>query len=102
MKISKVMEKLRAYQGNPHQDIKPKIEVKRELETLPELEEMYWNQRSKTVWLKNGDRNTKFFQQKASQRKRWNTIDKIQNNEGTWLETDEQINSHAAEFYKEL
>jgi hypothetical protein len=48
----------------------------KELDDLLEKEEMWWSQRAKALWLIHGDRNTKFFHQKASQRRK-NKIEAI-------------------------
>jgi hypothetical protein len=44
---------------------------------------MWWSQRAKALWLTHGDRNTKFFHQKASQRRRKNKIEAIKDQQNT-------------------
>lgn len=40
-------------------------------------EEIAWRQRSRALWLKEGDKNTKFFHQFANAHKRYNHIDQL-------------------------
>ena len=50
------------------------LENSKKLDELLCRQEIYWAQRSRIQWLKHGDRNTKFFHSKASQRRRRNYI----------------------------
>jgi hypothetical protein len=66
------------------QEEKKKIE--RELDSLLEQEEIYWRQRSRINWLKEGDRNTKFFHGKATWRAKKNNIDRLHKEDGSMTE----------------
>ena len=48
-----------------------------------------WHQRAKQMWITDGDRNTSFFHQKASNRKQKNFIEGLTNEHGIW-QTDDQ------------
>jgi hypothetical protein len=45
-------------------------------------EEMMWLQRSRVAWLKEGDRNTKFFHMKAATRTEKNKITRLRKEDG--------------------
>eukprot|EP00253_Pinus_taeda_P002888 PITA_02888 len=49
---------------------------------LPFIEEASWRLKSRALWLKHGDRNTKIFQNIANARKRRNAIWKIDDSRG--------------------
>ncbi|XP_019179038.1 PREDICTED: uncharacterized protein LOC109174248 [Ipomoea nil] len=57
-----------------------------ELDALSQAEELYWKQRSKQLWLTQGDANTKYFHKAATIRHRRNTLTRIKNQTGDWVE----------------
>ena len=61
------------------------------MDKLLKREEIYWVQRSRISWLKHGDKNTKFFHSKATQRRKKNHISGIQNSQGQWVEDLEEV-----------
>ena len=44
--------------------------LKKEINEMMLREEMMWSQRSRALWIKCGDRNTKFFHATASNRQK--------------------------------
>ena len=72
-----------------------------ELEKSTLLEEIYWRQKSRALFLKEGDRNTKFFDHIANSHRRCNTIDRLMV-EGE-LSTDQGIiEGCITHFYRKL
>lgn len=66
-----------------------------------EREEIMWKQRSRVAWLKDGDRNTKFFHPKSSNHQRRNRITPLKDNEGAWIERD-QLYEHIVSYFINL
>ncbi|KAH9782560.1 reverse transcriptase domain-containing protein [Citrus sinensis] len=65
-------------------------------------EEIYWKQRSRADWLKEGDKNTKFFHHKASNRKKKNRIWGIENSSGDWLKRAKDVEDEFCNYFTEL
>ncbi|KAL0411141.1 UNVERIFIED_CONTAM: putative mitochondrial protein [Sesamum latifolium] len=74
--------------------------VRRELEALILEEEVYWRQRGKIQWLKGGDKNTSFFHAAASTRKRINSIHRLRDAHGNWLEEVEDIQGWIKTYFR--
>lgn len=74
--------------------------LKGEINDLLDDEEIYWGQRVKAHWVKEGDRNTKFFHAEASERRSQNTILGIWDEQGRWCDDKESI-AHATISYFE-
>lgn len=84
--INEIHNKLRELQRQPSTiyDQNKELRLKQLLEEAWIKEEEYWGQKSWVKWLKAWDRNTKFVHQETVERRRKNTIKRIQRFDDTW------------------
>uniref|UniRef100_A0A2N9IM18 Reverse transcriptase domain-containing protein n=1 Tax=Fagus sylvatica TaxID=28930 RepID=A0A2N9IM18_FAGSY len=72
-----------------------------ELDKLAHLEEIFWRQKSRVLWLKEGDNNTKYFHKIANSNRRRNYMHKVEV-DGIIHETEKEIRDNVVSFYEDL
>uniref|UniRef100_A0A2N9GD74 Reverse transcriptase domain-containing protein n=1 Tax=Fagus sylvatica TaxID=28930 RepID=A0A2N9GD74_FAGSY len=72
-----------------------------ELEKTLLLDEVSWRQKSRVQWLKEGDKNTKFFQRTANAHRRNNYIESLQHGDQQW-KFESEIRDGIVNFYQDL
>jgi hypothetical protein len=77
-------------------------ELEKKMHDIFEKEEIMYRQRSRQDWLKAGDRNTKFFQNRCSHRRRKNTILGLRRDDGSMCKTNDGMCALAQDFYQSL
>lgn len=77
-------------------------EARWEFMKLLEKQEVYWKQRAKQFWLKEGDQNTRFFHNFASGRKKNNQLVRLKDKRGDWKEDREEIQHIVTEYFEDL
>ena len=102
----KVIELLKAKldqaQNEDSLSTEEELEIKWQLCAAYREEKIFWRQKSRAIWLREGDRNTKYFHAKTKQRRARNRITKLKNSMGVWVETEEGIEQLAVEYFEEL
>ena len=93
------MAKLEAARGGDQLAVKS---LQMEINSLLDKESQMWQQRSRALFLKCGDRNTAYFHSKASQQFRRNRISGLKNNMNVWCTKESQIRNIAFEYYQAL
>ena len=77
-------------------------ELKAQLKAAYTEEENFWSQKTRINWLKVGDKNTKYFHAHVKGRRTNNRIRKLQKENGSWTENEEELVSEISDFFREL
>ncbi|WCJ40290.1 DNAse I-like superfamily protein [Euphorbia peplus] len=77
-------------------------QVLQELESTLKQEEDLWQQKSRSKWIHEGDRNTAYFHNSTIARRRKNFISGLKIEGDTWCVNDIEIREAAVDFYKNL
>lgn len=62
-------------------------------------EEAFWKQKARIKWLKEGDRNSRFFHATIQERRVRLRVSQIKDATGQWLISETDIKSHVVDFF---
>jgi len=74
--------------------------IEKEKQKILKEEEAVWRLKSRVLWLKQGDRNTKSFNKVANTRRNINSIWLIKNEKGESIHSQEVIYAEAVKFFQ--
>ncbi|VFQ77059.1 unnamed protein product [Cuscuta campestris] len=97
--LRKQLESMRGQRGGSV--VRDREAIDHEIRKTLEIEDSYWRQRAKQFWIKEGDRNTKYFHNFASHRKRKNRLVRLRYDRGAWQESA-HLNTLVFDFYTKL
>ena len=89
-------------QDSLHEEAKDIQRVKKKINESLIREEIIWNKRSRALWIKWGDRNTRFFHAMANQRRRKNSIVGLQDLKGVWNEDKERVEGIIMDYFTSI
>lgn len=78
------------------------LELRLEVEDTLKHEELLWFQKSRSTWLVNGDRNTKYFHSLTLTRCQCNKNEGLKIDDGEWCFNDAKLKHHVMGFFKQL
>ncbi|XP_013607959.1 PREDICTED: uncharacterized protein LOC106314671 [Brassica oleracea var. oleracea] len=77
-------------------------ELRQELSDALKAEELFWKQKSRVFWLREGDRNTKFFHALTKQRRSRNKITQLLDVNGNIVEDEEGLVAIATSYFRKI
>ncbi|XP_031402735.1 uncharacterized protein LOC116212324 [Punica granatum] len=79
-----------------------KAKLSAELEEVLSQEEIMWYQKSRSEWVKLGERNTKYFHAKAVQKRRRIRVEILRNDEGEWINDEAMLKCMTLRHFQRL
>uniref|UniRef100_A0A803PR19 Reverse transcriptase domain-containing protein n=1 Tax=Cannabis sativa TaxID=3483 RepID=A0A803PR19_CANSA len=102
-RISKCKAEIKRWKrGRDTESIKKYDDAQKLLSEIMNQREVFWRQRSKQLWLREGDQNSKFFHAKATSRKKNNAIHSLQNDSRAWVNWEIGLDSLIVDYFQNL
>ena len=98
--IESLKKELDRIQADDSISSEEELEIKWKLCATYRDEELYWKQKSPALWLREGDRNTKYFHAKTKQRRARNRITRLKNSMNQWVYKEEDIEAVASDYFQ--
>ena len=102
-KIVEVKEELERKKEQLRETAKGEIaNLKKRLAKAYQEEEMSWSQKARLQWLREGDKNSKYFHAVVNGRRRANRMNQLQKGDGSWTKSEQEIGQEIAKYYRQL
>ena len=73
-----------------------------QLEAREKQDSLYWQQKASVKWLKEGERNTKFFHKSVIQNMNSSRIQRLKTRDGNIVETRREIEAELTQHFSEI
>ncbi|CAM8951541.1 unnamed protein product [Rhodiola kirilowii] len=102
-KLESCKELLKSWNLSAFAEVKEReCRISDELDWWLIREETLWLQRSRVLWLNQGHRNTKFFHARATQRRKKNWIEKLQDHRGIVQEDQNKVMGIVSDYFRSI
>ena len=103
-RINAILKRIKEIQSQPpsfqYGDLEAALQA--ELSEWLLRSETLWRQKSRELWLKLGDKNSKFFHLSTIVRRKRNSIDAIRDGNGSWITEGNAIRKRFLDHFKDL
>ena len=100
--VEELKEKVEDLYSNDDATFEEIADALKELSTALKVEEMFWRQKSRVLWLREGDRNSKFFHALVKQRRAKNRITQLLDENGNVVEDEERLVVIATSYFRQI
>ncbi|XP_071918889.1 uncharacterized protein [Coffea arabica] len=76
--------------------------LKRKLATAYKKEELFWSQKARLKWLKEGDKNTGYFHATMAGRRKANRIRVLRRRNGDWYGSEEEAREEILDYFEQI
>ncbi|XP_013614584.1 PREDICTED: uncharacterized protein LOC106320769 [Brassica oleracea var. oleracea] len=100
--VEELKEKVEGLYANDDAISEEISEALKELSTAPKAEELFWRQKSRVLWLRKGDTNSKYFHALVKQRRARNRITQLLDENGNVVEDEEELVAIATSYFRQI